>query len=270
MTDLFDVHFTGTPFEIVYGDRYHVYVGNEDSAPITPESGEWNSLMMDLGSMCSESDPDVLRSHGTNMTGQLLNAGIVGGTIEPVLSPLRLMYLILILTPTLTLILTLFHFSFSKSLGNFFSKRERKNLPVQQLDPTVWTSSGSVLFDGQPLGSYDISKIELEHRLLCEFRDIFVDPGHIYLVPRPDRYREAIRDLSKCCMPLADDKSLAEAECNGPVKLDLFFCFHRFKYVPAVWSHAKERVREPSLRLKGTTWLMHHWTTVSHPAIFRF
>lgn len=93
MTDLFDVHFTGNPFQIIFGNRYHVYVGNEDNAPTTPKSGEWNSLMMYLGSRCSELDTHVLQSHGTNMTGQLLNSGIVGGTISPVLSLLRLMYL---------------------------------------------------------------------------------------------------------------------------------------------------------------------------------
>jgi len=93
MTDLFDVHFTGNPFEIVFGDRYHVYVGNEENAPTSPEYGGWNSWLLNQARHCSGLTDDVLRNQKTNMTGGIVNAGIVGGRVTPVLSLLRLMSL---------------------------------------------------------------------------------------------------------------------------------------------------------------------------------
>lgn len=93
LTDMLDVRFTGDPFDLIYGSKYHLYVGNEDGAPTSPPSGGWNWWMKQLAFNCSGWDADTVESHKTKMSGYLLNAGIVGGTVSPVLSLLRLMSL---------------------------------------------------------------------------------------------------------------------------------------------------------------------------------
>jgi len=93
LTDMLDVRFTGDPFDLIYGSKYHLYVGDEDGPPTSPPSGGWNSWMKQLAFNCSGWDADTVQSHKTNISGYLLNAGIVGGTISPVLSLLRLMSL---------------------------------------------------------------------------------------------------------------------------------------------------------------------------------
>lgn len=82
ITDLFDVWFAGNPFELVFGDRYHIYIGNEGEA--------WNQWMYDRAKTCGYSYPQVY-THPTNVTHTIYNTGIIGGPVEPVLLLLRLM-----------------------------------------------------------------------------------------------------------------------------------------------------------------------------------
>lgn len=86
MTDLFDVTFSGNPFELIFGDKYHLYVGSEGNA--LPY--KWNLWMKKKAITC-----DIARNLtevGTLLaSSSLLNPGILGGPIISVLALLRSM-----------------------------------------------------------------------------------------------------------------------------------------------------------------------------------
>lgn len=82
ITDLFDVWFAGNPFDIVYGNRYRIYMGKE-----TLPWGEW---MFDKAKTCGYTDEQV-HNHPSNVTDTMYNTGIIGGPVESVSLLLRLM-----------------------------------------------------------------------------------------------------------------------------------------------------------------------------------
>ena len=85
ITDLFDVSFSGNPFELVFGSRYHVYLGTEEYSP-----PGWNEWMYKRAEACGRHD---VSRHALNMTSYFFNTGLIGGPVQPVLSLLRLISL---------------------------------------------------------------------------------------------------------------------------------------------------------------------------------
>lgn len=102
LTDMLDVTFTGNPFDLVFGDRYHLYVGSEAGGPnITrpPDiPGRWNAWMFRKAVACglAAGREDV---EGRLMASTLFNSGIVGGPVGHVLSLLRAMTLHMLSSP---------------------------------------------------------------------------------------------------------------------------------------------------------------------------
>ena len=85
ITDLFDVSFSGNPFELIFGNRYHVYLGTEEHTP-----PGWKNWMHNKARRCGHNE---VSRHALNMTSFFFNTGIIGGPVKPVLSLLRLISL---------------------------------------------------------------------------------------------------------------------------------------------------------------------------------
>ena len=117
LTDMFDVTFAGNPFNLIFGDRYHLYVGSErsratraagheeaqtskgsrPSQTATPP-GEWNPWMRDKAVACGLAR-NITEARGLFASSATFNAGIVGGPVLSVLALLRTMSSHMLSTP---------------------------------------------------------------------------------------------------------------------------------------------------------------------------
>lgn len=127
------------------------------------------------------------------------------------------------------------------------------------LDSSVWSSEAWVTF---PRNNMTVGEKMRERPFLCEFNNVYITAAHVYFVPRKSAIQKASVDISQCC---GLGSSLAKS-CRASVHHDLCFCFHNAKYVASTWADNGNETGHLSLR--GSTWLMHHWSVKRHPDHF--
>lgn len=96
LTDMFDVDFAGNPFELVFGVRYHLYMGAFGEPPAAPMPWTpWlrNSAATKCHLAATRTAQDV------NMTSITLSAGMFGGPVLSLLPLLRHMSLYMLASP---------------------------------------------------------------------------------------------------------------------------------------------------------------------------
>ena len=129
------------------------------------------------------------------------------------------------------------------------------------LSSDVWISTAIVSYD--PSWGDDVH-IYIMKRPLCKFTNIFIDIGRIYFVAKDPK--QGSIDLYDCCLSAPDGRPDLK-KCTKSVHFSFCFCFHLYKYSPAVAT--KNQIdffaKDPSINIPGNVWVMHHWSLWKHP-----
>ena len=150
------------------------------------------------------------------------------------------------------------------------------------LDPDVWLSTLSPTHE--PVMNVDAGTRWAHRRNEkfeegafhsgCRATNVLTDGPQVYLVPRPTKRLQAVRDLFDCCLARAPGQETnwghegAANQCSGSVSAAVCACFNiGVKYAPAVWFAGDDHGRVARV-VEGTAWLMHFWTYCHHPGHF--
>ena len=149
-------------------------------------------------------------------------------------------------------------------------------LSISGLDPEVWKSKATIYYENTVVREkLRAAKKHVEMLRIrpfsCHFENVFVDSTSIYFIA--NNYATAVIDLFDCC--ILHDREYTNYECKDTsVHPDLCYCFYNREYFPSIATFDQLNLLENlhsgnrAQYLKGTTWLMHHWSFIKHPDHF--